>query len=1176
MKLHIQDLLFELTSFLADYLNQTLQQLDTNWWDNCVLDKLSYGQKNQVIKNNITSLSQLDLAALLRILDSNWYKLSESLNLKNTDRHYLKEMITIRNQWAHISTEGIINEDIYRDLDTLKRFSKVINANSTFIEKINSAKKDIISESYGNNLSSENEPDQSTLDDFKIGDVISLKSDPTTKGAILSIESIADENLYNVFMYNKLMKFYESQLKKVNNDQSDVYFSKHEFDAFLTATQIKNPSISHLYSLNSARIDFIPYQFRPVLKFIKSDRPRLLIADSVGVGKTIEAGLILRELQARTEINSVLIICPRALVVEKKWENEMKRFDEQFIPLDSKSLNYCISEQEAEGLWPRQYNKTIMSYSLFNEELLFGRKDKRKTKKGLLDLDPPVKFDLVIVDEAHYTRNSSTMRHQIVKYFCDNSESVIFLTATPIQMGNNDLFTLLNILRPDLIIDKKTFEAMSEPNVFVNQAIEIIRQAKGNWQTKVLELLDAMRHTSWGKLVLSNSPQVIGLKKKLEKTVIDDYERVRLISEFEETHTFSSLINRTRRRDIGDFTIRKPKTIETEFTKSQRSFYDKLMKIQIDIYELVHENINLKFLMTNIRRRATSCLFGLIPFLKDILTRSIGEFYDDEYLLSPIDESTLEIIKEDIELLIKESKFIDKFDPKVEELKIIIREKQSMDNNKIILFSSFRHTLSYLEKELSNEGFRYGLIHGGVEDYERVDLKNRFELNSEDDNAIDILLFSDVGAEGLDYQFCDCMINYDLPWNPMKIEQRIGRIDRNGQKSESIAIYNMITPDTIDAAIYERCLLRIGIFNSSIGHNEEILGEITSEIKNIAEDFNLSKKDLNNKLKQLSDNKIRSIVEYEKLEKKQFDLFGIRFPKDKINKDIEDASSYWLQQRSIKNLIELYLSKKFDSTQEYILGEKEQMTLRLSLEHRSAILEDMQNSKMNISNNNKEWYDWLKGNNPHLPITFDSDYAMKHREISFIMPLHPLVKIAANEITNETNRVITTVTINDDTIAEGVYSFMVFSWHYIGIRNDLKLVNISQNQIVSDKLDQILIKANSLKSEFKIDSFDWEKIKENHYIKWKAERIVHKKNTIRQIEYKQASLKTSFDARLLLLKDQLNAATNDKIKRMKSSQIQTAELDFARRYQELDLATERTDINTKLIVYGILKVVGNK
>ena len=106
------------------------------------------------------------------------------------------------------------------------------------------------------------------------------------------------------------------------------------------------PHYQHCIHSTLARIDFIPYQYRPVLKFIKSDRPRLLIADSVGVGKTIEAGLILRELQARGDIRSVLIICPRPLVAEEKWQREMKRFDEDFTHLDGKTLRYCINETQ--------------------------------------------------------------------------------------------------------------------------------------------------------------------------------------------------------------------------------------------------------------------------------------------------------------------------------------------------------------------------------------------------------------------------------------------------------------------------------------------------------------------------------------------------------------------------------------------------------------------------------------------------------------------------------------------------------------------------------------------------------------------------------------------------------------------------------------------------------------
>ena len=145
----------------------------------------------------------------------------------------------------------------------------------------------------------------------------------------------------------------------------------------------------------------------------------MLIADSVGVGKTIEAGLILRELQARSNVESILIICPRPLVAEQKWQREMKRFDENFEHLDGAKLRYCINEMHLDGEWPEQYQKVILPYSLLNNTLLFGPEGKRKRKrgKGLLDLDPPPRFDLVIVDEAHHIRNQGTANHEAVRFF---------------------------------------------------------------------------------------------------------------------------------------------------------------------------------------------------------------------------------------------------------------------------------------------------------------------------------------------------------------------------------------------------------------------------------------------------------------------------------------------------------------------------------------------------------------------------------------------------------------------------------------------------------------------------------------------------------------------------------------------------------------------------------------
>ena len=153
-------------------------------------------------------------------------------------------------------------------------------------------------------------------------------------------------------------------------------------------------------------------------------------------------------------------------------------------------------------------------------------------------------------------------------------------------------------------------------------------------------------------------------------------------------------------------------------------------------------------------------------------------------------------------------------------------------------------------------------------------MKSRFELSRENEYAIDILLFTEVGSEGLDYQFCDMMINYDLPWNPMKIEQRIGRIDRRGQLSDVVNIYNIITEGTVDADIYHRCLMRIGVFERSIGDCEEILGQIASGIDYIVYDTNLTDEERNIKLEQMADNEVRKMQELNRLEEEEKELFG--------------------------------------------------------------------------------------------------------------------------------------------------------------------------------------------------------------------------------------------------------------------------------------------------------------
>ena len=151
----------------------------------------------------------------------------------------------------------------------------------------------------------------------------------------------------------------------------------------------------------------------------------------MGVGKTIEAGLIIKELRARMDLSSVLIICPKPLVAEKKWLQEMKRFDEDFVQLDGESFRHCIRETDLDEEWPNASAKAILPFSLLGNDALFGKKGQRGSaeKDGLLGLDTPPKFDLVIVDEAHNIRNPDTMLHQGVRFFCDNAQAVVFLVA---------------------------------------------------------------------------------------------------------------------------------------------------------------------------------------------------------------------------------------------------------------------------------------------------------------------------------------------------------------------------------------------------------------------------------------------------------------------------------------------------------------------------------------------------------------------------------------------------------------------------------------------------------------------------------------------------------------------------------------------------------------------------
>jgi hypothetical protein len=580
-------------------------------------------------------------------------------------------------------------------------------------------------------------------------------------------------------------------------------------------------------------------------------------------------------------------------------------------------------------------------------------------------------------------------------------------------------------------------------------------------------------------------------------------------------------------------------------------------------------------MMTTIRRQAASCLFGLAPFIEDILSRYVS---DEELSEVDIDElqtdpDELETIAEKVKVVVTMARKLGSKDPKLDAVVKIVGQKQTEPrNHRVMIFSSFRHTLRYLFEGLRKAGVRVGLVHGGVADEERTALRKRFEKEKIEPDAIDVLLFSEVGCEGLDYQFCDCMINYDLPWNPMRVEQRIGRIDRNGQKSEFVSIYNLVTPGTVDADIYERCLKRIGIFEQALGASEEILGKITSDIQDIAIDPNLSDDERRNKLQQLADNEIRLLQEEQRLEEQQSELFGINLPTQKrFAEEVENASSYWLAPSAMSNLLGQYLSSLGDSGA--ILGEGPLKTLRVNQKTRSRMLTDARELSGKGTGYQRDWERWLKGSDPHLQITFDGHCANENRAAHLLTPVHPLMRQAAKALDATGNAEVHLV-LNDNKLPRGVHPFAVFQWELIGLRRDLNVVAVALDETINTRLLELLQSATNYSppEDRSLSPTQVKELESRHYQMWNTALSTYRKQITQLAQFKQTSLSASHKGRIAILEEQLASATEEKIRRMRHAQIDAAKRDYDLHSDELKKASEQADITTELITTGTIEI----
>jgi ATP-dependent helicase HepA len=1114
---------------------------------------------------------------VLKYLFDHWFSFKSSMGIRLMDRLHIKKV----HQILHHSSIQYLNpttffEDIeivqaffssIGDLDNKEKYYRI--AEQCKITHQNTLQTNVTStEQENNDLKESNELR------IDINTMVVLQNDPSKKGIVMDTYGTREEKLYKVFMDGNVREFYFSQIRPYMDQKKPKVHKLEDLFLYFTDILLKHPSSTHLLSFNAADIDFIPYQYKPVMKIVQSDQPRILIADGVGVGKTIEAGIILKELEARKQIQSVLIICPKPLVVDQKWYSEMIRFDEKFEHLDGKSFRMCLKECYRDEEWPKNKSKVILPYSLFDSTTVIGKSDRGNKSKtiGLYDLQTPPVFDLVIVDEAHHIRNRNSFMSKGVQVFCENANAVVFLTATPLQIRDQDLFVLLNTLRPDIIDSPETFHQMSEPNTFLNQALKAIHLNKTNWHEIVRENVEKTILTKWGQETIKKSLDYQQCKSLLDKPSEKLEEKVKLSKHLENMNTFRTIINRTRRSDVESFCIRNVQTIKVPFTPDQKRMYERILELRKGMINTKISTPNIGMIMSMIKRQLVSCVFGLEPFLKDIVHRTCSE---QDWIDYELDEDqwmqSFEEFLSTAENIQNEMKTLEQYDPKLENLVKIIQEKYSSENNKVMIFSTFVYTLKYLYSKLKALDLRVGLMHGGTKDEERFSFSQRFKKPKDDPEAFDIMLFSEIGCEGLDFQFCNTMINYDIPWNPMRIEQRIGRIDRRGQKSDKVAIYNFITPDTIDSLIYERCLSRINIFEKSVGDCDKIIAETFQEITNVASDLKISEEEAKYRLEKIAENKIRLLKEQEELEKNQFELFQTIQTKDDLNKEIQSMHNFWLSEKPLQAYIEYYIKKRTEASQPFVHN-----TLKLSLSEKKELLRDYYQIPALTNPSYRFWEKWLNNVNHFCPYVFHPPKEGGDPTTLHITPLHPLAR-QAQKFFHKTPPFHVSFFCVTEMFPEGFYPFCLYYWDYKGLTSKMKFQAICTNEHLENEILNIFETIdNSCFIQQKIETQDIETLNRIHYQKWKEEKQQYKMDEEHIWSIKMQALETDLYNLRKTIHHHIKNTTNEKIIRMKKSELSRKEITYETKKEELLTKKNQVDIFYKLICQGVLEIRSGK
>jgi len=593
------------------------------------------------------------------------------------------------------------------------------------------------------------------------------------------------------------------------------------------------------FGLSISRVDPLPHQLEAVYDYLlKTARVRFLLADDAGAGKTIMAGLLIRELKLRGLAERILIVCPSNLTFQ--WQRELKeKFDEKFLVVKGSN----IRDQFGVNQWLEQ-NQVLTSLDLAKREDILA---------GLHQ----VHWDLVIVDEAHrmsWTPPSrKTARYGLGELLRDTTDHFLLLTATPHKGDPVNFSLFLQLLDEDAYADVRSIrEAMNRRRApfYLRRTKEAMvhfpeRQPDGSWKAR--------------KIFTKRIPHTVDFQ-------IDgpEFELYRDVTRFVKMQSAKAAAQEEdpRARAVGFL----------------MSLYQR--RLASSTYALRHSLQNRARRLEEALKSAQQLARMAPPDLPDPEELEEMDESERERLEEMLDAVTLagnrEQVQEEIAELLRfaaQAKAVEDSgaEAKLSRLKDLLHQEGFFDHSdkRLLIFTEFKDTLDYLVEILKHWGFRVGVIHGGMKAGSREEPNSRLYTEQQfKDGAIQVLVATEAAGEGINLQCCHILFNYDIPWNPNRLEQRMGRIHRYGQLFDCL-IFNFVATNTIEGRVLQRLLEKLQEIRDALDDDAvfNVVGEIlpAAHVDRVLRDFyagRLGEADMEDRLlREVDEGRFRAICQ---------------------------------------------------------------------------------------------------------------------------------------------------------------------------------------------------------------------------------------------------------------------------------------------------------------------------